>query len=179
MRKGQTRHGRAVGRRTSIAAAAILTLAISATALAAKPKAGKKYTGSTTASKLNGFNAPVSFKVSSNGSRLTGFQYSDFGCLGAGGGGFQPGVNYYLKPFNLHKLGTILMATNGSFSVTNVKTTYVIQGQKTVTTSSVTGKFKTSKTATGTITFSQKFTAPHLHGESCGPTTVSFTAKTK
>ena len=178
MRRGQTRRGRGAGRGASIAAAAILILAISATALAAKPKAGKKYSGVTTAPKLNGFKAPVSFKVSRDGSKLAGFRYSDFGCLGSGGA-FQPGVNYYLKSFNLHKLGTIPVATNGSFSVTNVSTTYVIQGQKTVTTSSVAGKFKNSKMASGTITFSQKFTAPRVHGESCGPATVSFTAKAK
>jgi hypothetical protein len=151
---------------------------MSATALAATPKAGKKYSGVTTAPKLNGFKASVSFKVSRDGSKLTGFVYSDFGCLGSGGP-FQPGVNYYLKSFNLHKLGSIPVAANGSFSIPNVKTTHVIQGQTTVTTSSVAGKFKNSKIASGTITFRQKFTAPHIPGESCGPATVSFTAKAK
>jgi hypothetical protein len=158
--------------------AALITLAVATTALAAQPKAGKRYAGTTSAPVFNKFMAPVSFSVSSDGRKLRGFVYSDLGCQGSGGG-LVPGVNYYLKPFNTHKLGTVTISARGAFSVKNVATKFSIPGNSTtITTSSVSGKFKTAKLATGTITFTQKISTK-FNSFKCGPAQRNFTAKLK
>jgi hypothetical protein len=64
-----------------------LLLAMVGTALAAHPKAGKTYKGVTSAHSINGFKAPVTFKVSSNGKTLLGFKYGNLGCFGSGRAG--------------------------------------------------------------------------------------------
>ena len=157
------------------ALAAVVVLALAAVALAAQPKAGKKYAGTTSAHKLNGFKAAVTFKVSSTGGRILKFVYQDQGCFGSGGH-LTPGVNYLAKPWNVHAVGAIKIGKNGKFSVKNVKSKYKVQNQTTVTTTSVSGKFKNGKTAVGTITFTQKFSLPGQPGSSCGPATVTFKA---
>jgi hypothetical protein len=166
--------------RRALIVAAALVLAIAAVAPAAQPKAGKKYAGVTSGPVFNGFAPPVSFKVSGNKKTLVSFKYSTFGCSGfGGGGGLKPGVNYYLQASAVQKLGSIPVSKSGSFSIKNVVRTYSINGQKTITTSSVKGKFKTPKKATGKITFSQTFNVPGANVPPCGPVTVSFTATTK
>jgi hypothetical protein len=157
-----------------LAAASVLTLAITATALAAHPIAGGHYKGFDSAPKVNGFRAPVTFTAAS-GSKLVHFKYSTFGCFGSGGQ-LTPGVNYYLKPYAVQAVGTIKVSGNGKFSVRNASSMYKIDGQTTVTKSSVSGKFTRSNKATGTITFTQAFSAPHLASEHCGPTRLTFSA---
>ncbi len=144
-------------RRKAITAllAGTLTLGLAATALAAHPKPGKRYSGvETNVETIEGFSAPVSFTVAANGSRLANFTYGTIGCFGAGG--FRPGVNPYTRS-DLIDVGPIPVATSGSFSISNAKSTYHSNkyGYTYTTTSHVTGKFTNSKTATGSITFSQ------------------------
>ena len=71
--------------------AAGLALVLAATALAAHPKAGKSYAGIiTNYPKIEGFSPPVSFSVSSGGTKLLSFNYGTFGC-GGGVGELQAG----------------------------------------------------------------------------------------
>lgn len=156
------------------AAAALLMLAMCATALAARPKAGKTYSGYTSAPKINGFRAPVSFKVSSKGTSLLGFRYGEVGCIPGGAISGNP----YNNASGVIKVGTIAVSGKGGFSVKNAKFTRVMTTTD-VTTSTVTGKFKTTKTATGTITFTQHLTGPGGFSKSCGPVHLTFNATTK
>ena len=150
---------------------------MAATALGAHLRAGRHYSGNTSGIKVNGFKPKASFSVSTNGKTLLHFTYQTFGCFGFGGR-LTPGVDYYNQRGNTDALGSIAVKPNGTFSVKNVKTTYTIQNQKTVTTSTVSGHFKNAKTAVGQITFSQKFSMPGSPASACGPVTVTFTAKT-
>lgn len=143
----------------------VLAVALSAllavSALAAHPKAGKTYRGFTSLQRFNGFRAPVHFKVSGDGKRLLGFVWYGFGCLGAGG----PGNPYTGTGYTYHKIGTIKVSAKGTFSVKSVKWTFHAppsQGGPLVTTSTVDGRFKNAKTATGQIRFTQT-----QHGNTC------------
>jgi hypothetical protein len=156
-----------------------LVLAAAATALAAHPKSGARFSG-TTSAKVNGYGGPVGFTVSSDGKKLTAFSYATFGCFGAGG--FSKGNPYKQAPGATQRLGTLPVSSKGAFSVTGVKTTYTNkQGYKTVTTSSVAGSFETAKRASGTITISQKLSrnGKAVNGNGCGPVSISFTASAK
>jgi len=151
----------------SAALAAALSLVLATGGLAASPKAGRLYTGPTSAS-YNGFSAPVSFTVSKNARQLLSFTWAGSGCIGLGGPG-----NAWRNPANIYKLGTLTVSRTGAFAVKNVKLTFTWkQGGKRftkMTTSTVTGRFTTATTATGTISFTQKITKP-CHGK------VRFTA---
>ncbi len=150
-----------------LAAAALLVLALCATALAAHPMAGKTYSGYTSAAKINGFSAPVSFKVSSNGKELLTFEYGNIGCIA-----YPVTGNPYANATGLIKVGTIAVSGKGSFSVTNENSR---EGVK----STIVGKFKTAKTITGKIKFTQHETGPGGFNKSCGPIDLTFTATTK
>jgi hypothetical protein len=153
-----------------LCAVAALSLLLAAAALAAHPKAGK-YSGFTSTPKINGFRAPVSFKVSSSGSKLLSFKYGNTGCPSQ----TTPAGNPYLKSASLTTVGTIQVSSAGTFSVKNLKTS---TGPATYTISSVTGKFKSAKTATGSIKISNWFSVPG-NTHSCGSSSVTFTATTK
>ena len=139
--------------------AAALSLALTAGASAATPKKGKLYTGRTTAS-YNYFSAPVSFTVSGTGKQLLRFKWTGGGCLGLGGPG-----NAWANPEMNYKVGTIKVSRTGTFSVKKVRSTFKGSSGGTaltkVTTSTVKGHFKSAKTATGTISFTQKLTGRH------------------
>ena len=83
-------------------------LAGAASALAAHPKKGARFSGSFSFTGINGFKAPVAFGVSKSGTSLTGFHYSTLGCFGSGG--FQKGVDYYTKPGASHMRDVLLGA---------------------------------------------------------------------
>lgn len=154
-------------------------LALAGSSLAATtvhPKAGRKYTGFTSEKKVNGFGAPVSFKVSRKGTSLLSFTYSTLGCFGSGG--IPAGVDPFAQPSTIHKLGSIKVSSKGTFSAKNVVTGFASFGQRTFTTSTVTGKFKNPKTAIGTIKFTQSFRSQVGMGH-CGPAKRTFTATTK
>jgi hypothetical protein len=154
-----------------IVLAATLSLLLAVSALAAHPKAGKTYKGLMAGPVYRGFKPPVSFKVSSHGKRLLGFQFSGGDCAGLGGPG-DPWTDSY----HIVKVGTIKVSSNGTFSVKNVKyKAPPVKGNlPKVTTSSVNGKFTTAKTASGTIRYRSKIgstTCPMAN-------TVKFTATT-
>ena len=160
-------------RHRSLIAVAIIMLITAAVALAATPKAGH-YTGTTNAPKVHGYAAAVAFTVSANGKRVKDFQYADEGCFATM---TQPPGNPFTLAGSRHALsGKAIAVSGGKFSIKNVKTTFSLSG--TVTTTSVKGKFTSATNATGTITFSQKQTAPGLN-HSCGPFTRMFTATAK
>jgi hypothetical protein len=167
--------------RNTIAATivAIIILALAATALAAHPKKKAKYAGTTNAPALNGFSPPVTFSTNAKGTSITGFSYASVGCSG-GIGGLGKG-NPWKGTFLIHRVGTIKVAKSGTFSVKNVKVTFTSKtgDDKTITTSSVKGKFVSATKASGTITYKQQFVIPHEPGSKCTGDPLSFSAKVK
>lgn len=142
-------------RLTALLAAAALSLVPAAGAFAAAPKAGRLYTGFTSAPAYHGFTAPVNFTVSRSGRQLLGFRWAGGGCIGLGGPG-----NAWTNAFLNYRLGTINVSRAGTFSVKKVRSTNRQGRTVKVTISTVTGRFKTATTATGTIRFTQRITGP-------------------
>jgi len=139
-----------------VALATALSLAFAAAALAATPTPGKKFTGFTSVGRYNGFRAAVGFKVSTSGKQLLTFFWQDGGCIGIGGPG-----NAYADPYNTYKIATIPVAANGTFAVKSVPSVTgggADQPRKT-TTSTISGRFTTATTATGTIAYTMKVPA--------------------
>ena len=152
------------------ALAAALGLALAVGALAALPTLGKTFTGFTSVQPYNGYKAVVSFKVSTSGKQLLEFKWQEGGCIGIGGPG-----NAYADPYNNYLVGTIPVSATGTFSVKNVPSITRQHGTPTkTTTSTVSGRFTTAKTATGTINYTQK------NSEGAGPCSghTTFTAQT-
>ena len=158
--------------RIAAALAATALLASSAAALGALPKHGASFKGKIDRVVLNGFIAPVSFKVAADGKSLTGFRYSTLGCFGAGG--FRPGVDYFTQPGAIIKVGTVKVTKGGHFSVTGAVSSTTSFGNKFTTTTNVSGVFTKSKAAKGTIVLSQKVTGKF--SSTCGPSSITFTA---
>jgi hypothetical protein len=166
------------GRILIAALAAALSLLLAVSALAAHPKAGKTYRGFTSEEPFNGFKAPVSFKVSSDGKRLLGFLWYGFGCMGAGGAG-NP---YTGTGYTYHKIGTIKVSANGTFSVKNAKWTFNApppQNGLLVTISTIDGRFKNAKTATGQIRYTQTLQGSTCRSSDHHAPKVTFTATTQ
>jgi hypothetical protein len=165
------------GNRTLRIVVVVLAVALSAllavSAFAAHPKAGKTYKGFTSAEASHGFKPPVSFKVSSDGKRLLGFKYAAGDCGGMG----VPGDPWTNSQF-VRKVGTIKIDSKGNFSVKNAKSKVVISGSNPpmikYSSSTVTGRFKTAKKATGTI----RLTTTIGSHSSCPGQKMSFTATT-
>ena len=151
----------------------IAVLVTASMAIAAHPKKGSHFAGSTAASAVNGFTAPVTFTVSRSGKTLTRFAYSTFGCFGAGG--FRPGIDYYTQPGAIIKVGTVQVSRSGHFSATGAVSVYSSAGVTWTTTTKVSGNFTSSKAASGTLTFTQRLSGKDK--SSCGPASVAFTAK--
>ena len=163
-------------RRVVAMAATVGLPVVAAAAVAALPKPGN-FKGSTSEAPINGFKAPVSFTVPTAGHKITAFKWSGIGCFGAGG--FGTG-NPFGGKSDTYKVGKISVSSSGSFSVSNVPSAYTnSQGYKDITTSSVTGKFNSKKTASGTITYSQHLTGPHGTNQQCAGAALSFTATRK
>jgi hypothetical protein len=167
-------HHRATGRRLVIVVG-VVVLTATAAAIAAHPKKGAHFAGTMSLNAINGFKAPVSFTVSSNGTALTKFTYSTLGCFGAGG--FRPGVNPYTQPGAIIKVGSVTVLASGHFSRTGAVAVYHSPfGVTTRTTTKVSGSFTSPKAAGGTVTVTQKDTGKYRN--TCGPVAISFTSKT-
>ena len=160
-------------RTLAVIVAGALSVLLVGTALAAHPKAGKSYTGFTSAEASHGFKPPVSFKVSSDGKRLLGFKYSAGDCGGMGGPG-DPWIN----PEFVRKVGTIKVDGKGNFSIKNATWKVAIAHSNPPVTkyssSTITGRFKTAKKAAGTITLKVK-----VGTSTCPAEKLSFTATTR
>jgi hypothetical protein len=148
-----------------------VALTLAAAALAAKPKRGARFSGHTASQPVVGFFAPVKFTVAHDGASLTGFSFGSFGCQGAGG--FRPGVNPYTGN-SILRVGKVKVAASGRFSVSGAKSSSRSAGTLAVTTISVSGRFTKAKAATGTITFTQKYSGSF--NASCGPAKIGFSA---
>lgn len=162
-------------RKTATALVVAVTLVGAGSAMAAHPRAGRIYAGATSAPAFNGFSPVASFTVSANGKKLLHFLYQSFGCFGSGGVG-TPGVDYFLQPFNERKLGAIAVTSKGKFTLGSRRTSYSSHGFKTVTTSTVSGHFKSRDKAVGEIIYRQKEIGPNGSASACGPAKVTFTA---
>ena len=152
-------------RTRAVALAAVGALMLTGTALAAHPKAGRKYGGTTTEAKVGGKRPTVTFKVSGDGRKLVNFSYQTVGCFAGASEARQD-------------LGSLSVSSSGAFSAHNVRTHHTAGARTLVTTTSVSGKFKSPGTATGTISYRQSVAikgGPQI--KPCGPRKVSFTAK--
>jgi len=152
----------------------VALLASAASALAAHPKKGARFTGIVIGPEINGFKPPVKFKVSANGRTLTGFTYSTLGCFSAGG--FRPGIDYYTEPSALIEVGALKVSRSGSFSKKGIVSVHKGPGGSTTTTSTISGSFTSPTAVTGTITFAQKLSPG---GAACNTSSypIEFTAK--
>ena len=150
--------------------AAALGLALAVDALAATPKPGTTFKGFTSVGAYNGYRATVSFKVSADGKQLLAFKWQAGGCIGMGGPG-----NAYADPYNNYLVGTMPVSAPGTFSVKNVKWVGTSQTPHKTTLSTVSGRFTSATTASGTIHYTQ--TDASGAGPCSGVTT--FTAKMK
>jgi hypothetical protein len=152
----------------------VCALLLAATALAAKPKKNAHFGGHTSAPAIEGFRAPVTFTVAPNGVGLNRFTFGSIGCFGSGG--FRPGVSPY-KGNSLIDAGKLRVPANGKFSDTALAG-YTIAGQTTTTKITISGKFATPKSVSGTITFSQMVVGGGVNSE-CGPAKLTFSASAK
>jgi len=174
------------------ALAVLIVVALAATALAALPSKGAKYKGTlldyvsgtlTGPIKWGRFHAPVSFKVSSTGSKLLGFKYGYTGCFGFGGVPITTDVFTHFG--DIHRVGTVRVTAHGSFKVSRAKSIHKESGgsgmskfhSTTTTVSTVTGSFTSANKATGSISFTQR-DVYNGRASSCGPVTLTFSAKT-
>jgi len=163
-----------VTRRRLMIAVGVALLTAAAVAIAAHPKKGAHFAGTSSEPVIMGFKAPVTFAVSSNGKTATNFRYSTLGCFGAGG--FPPGVNPYTQANAVIKIGAVTISTSGRFARTGAVSVYHSTfGITTTTTTKLSGTFTGPKASHGKITFSQKDTGRYTG--TCGPATISFTAK--
>jgi hypothetical protein len=158
-------------RRPAVAAISLLVcvLVAGASALAATPKKGARFSGHLDTPPVVGFHAPVTFRVDNSGKALDNFTFGSFGCSGAGG--FRRGVNPYTGTSLIH-VGTIAIASNGRFSQTNVAG-YTVAGEHTTFTVTVSGRFSRRTTATGTIRFTQTTSGSPAR---CTSSVLGFTA---
>lgn len=160
---------------TALAAALVAcALLIAASALAAKPKKNTSFAGHTSAQPTEGFRAPVKFKVAPDSKSLYNFTFGSFGCFGAGG--FRPNVNPYTGN-SLIDAGKLKVPASGKFT-DHAISSYTVSSQNTQTKITVSGKFSSPKSVSGTIVISQVVTGGGLNLK-CGPGTVDFTASAK
>jgi len=169
----------------SLVAAALAVLIVAATALAASPKKGAKFKGplSTSVGPITEgkYADTVSFKVSSAGTKMLAFKWGTLGCFGSGGPITR---NPFTAPGSRMHFAAISVSATGGFVAPATKSTYKVSGgtgrskftSSTTTTSSLTGQFTSSKTASGAITFSQK-EVYNGKASKCGPVELTFTAK--
>jgi hypothetical protein len=160
----------------ALAASLVIAAALlfAATAPAAKPKKNARFAGTTNATPVEGFHAPVKFTVSPDGRSLYNFTFGSFGCFGAGG--FAPNKN----PYTGHSLidaGRLKVGSNGKFE-DNAISAYTVQGQTTTTKITISGAFSSPKKVSGKITFSQTVVGGGVNSR-CGPVTPRFSATTK
>ena len=164
-------------RRTALVAAVSLlagALTLAAAALAATPKKGANFSGHITEAPIDGFTAPVKFRVDPKGKFLDRFTFGTFGCFGAGG--FKPGVNPYTGT-SLLDAGSIKLTGNGHFGQTQLAG-YTVAGQTNTFTVKVSGHFTKRNAASGTIQFTQVVTGVSSSGPiKCTSTALPFTAK--
>ncbi|HEY5318703.1 MAG TPA: hypothetical protein VIJ20_12015 [Solirubrobacteraceae bacterium] len=173
------------------AAAALSIVAVAATALGASPKRNGEFKGTlldyrtgnlTGPIKFGKFRAPVSFRVSSAGTQLIGFNYGYTGCFGAGGFGNK---DPYTFPGEIKHFGPISVSAGGSFSAPATKSTDKGSGgtgkakftSVLTTMSSLTGKFTSVTKASGTIVFTQRDVYNGGKPTTCGPVSLTFAAK--
>ena len=158
----------------ALAAAIACALLLCAVALAAKPKKNARFEGTTSATPVEGFHAPVTFTVAPDSKSLYRFTFGSFGCFGAGG--FRPNVNPYTGN-SLIEAGKLKVPANGKFT-DHAISGYTVQGQTTTTNITISGRFSTPKRLSGTITLSQVVTGGGVNAK-CGPQKLSYTAKAR
>jgi hypothetical protein len=102
------------------------------------PKKGAYFSGKTSEKRA------LSFTVSSSGTALDNFRFYTLGCLAS------PGATAFPV-----KVGQVKLAASGHFSVSGAKSVRVSGVVTTTVTVKVAGHFVNSKTAAGTISYSE------------------------
>ena len=155
-------------RKLIIALALTTMLGAAGAAASALPHVGARFTGPTSAKKVNGFGDKVTFVAGAKS--LKGFSFGTLGCFGYGT--FPVGVDPYGT--SLAQLRqSIPMTPQGVFSVTSAKVSWSGGDATTKLKVTVNGQFKSSTTATGTISIIET----GANGGSCGPAKMTFNVK--
>jgi hypothetical protein len=155
-------------RKSTIALVLTTTLVAVATATAALPRAGARYTGPTNSKVVNGFGNTVTFLAGAK--TLRRFSFGTLGCFGYGT--FPVGVDPYSTSLAQLPKEVPVTAT-GAFAVKSVLADWNggDSGMKLKVTLS--GTFSSSTAAKGTIWISES----NGNGGTCGPVKMTFVAK--
>jgi hypothetical protein len=153
-------------RKLIIALALTTSLATAASAGAVLPHTGR-FTGPTSAKKVNGFGDTVTFVAGTKAIR--DFSFGTLGCFGYGSYPFQ--VDPYATSIVQFK-ASIPMTAKGAFAVTNAKNTWGGADAQTKLLISVTGQATSATAVKGTISIVEKGSLGN-----CGPYKMTFTAK--
>jgi hypothetical protein len=138
-----------------------------AAATGALPTTGARYSGLTSAKKVNGFQDSVTFVAGTK--TLKRLSFGTLGCFGFGQ--FPVGVDPYGT--SLAQIGPVPMNAKGEFTIASAVASWSGGDSSTKLLVSVTGKFVSKTSATGVIAVSEKSS----NGGKCGPSKMSFTAK--
>jgi VCBS repeat-containing protein len=154
-------------RKLIIALALTTSLATAAAAGAVLPHAGTRFTGPTSAKKVNGFGDTVTFVAGAKAVR--DFSFGTLGCFGYGSYPYQ--VDPYSTSLADLK-ASIPMTKTGAFSVKSAASSWAGSDAQTKIVVTVTGQFTSATAVKGTISVLEKGTL----GD-CGPYKMTFAAK--
>lgn len=155
-------------RRAAVTIAICGSLALAASAMAANPAKNTRFRGTATGTVrfATSFTAkdPLAFSTVGSTSILEGFMYTDTACG--------------LASSKVVDVGTVRVRHGGTFSVSGAKSgpanDATEDGGKVYTTTTISGKFTSAHTATGTLEYTQRVTG--ATPASCGPIKLKFTA---
>ena len=155
-------------RRVTQAVALLISLSVTASALAASPAKGAKFNGTATGKVTfaTTFTAkdPLGFTASSHAEELSSLTYTDNVC------GFASS--------KIVQVGTVKLAAGGTFSLLGHASApegdALKDGRKVVTTTTITGVFVSPTKAQGTLEYTQKENGSP--SSRCGPIKLKFTA---
>ena len=153
-------------RKLIIALALTTILPAVAVAAAALPQVGVRFTGPTSAKPVNSFGDTVTFVTGSKSIKRVAF--GTLGCFGYGT--FPYGVDPYATSL-AQLMVAVPMTATGTFAVKSAPTRWAGGDDSTKLITTITGKFTSSKKATGVISVIEK--GPN---GSCGPYKMTFTA---
>lgn len=154
-------------RKLIIALVSATTVVAVATATAALPRAGARYTGPTNSKVVNGFGNTVTFLAGAK--TLKRFSFGTLGCFGYGT--FPVGVDPYSTSLAQLQKAVPVTAT-GKFSVDSQVASWNGGDDATKLKVTLSGSFTSATAASGTIWVSE------TNGNgSCGPVKMTFVAK--
>jgi hypothetical protein len=155
-------------RKLIIALALTTALAGAAVSSGAVPRAGVRFTGTTSAKEVNGFGDSITFLTGAKS--LKSLSFGTLGCFGYGS--FPVGVDAYA--ISLAQLrASVLFTAKGTFDAKNLQPSWNGGDPGTKLFVNLTGAFTSPTAISGTITYSEKTS----NGGTCGPSKMKFSAK--